>query len=109
MGLENVTNVTITEFSRTDYLPNCKEGFYVDVEENECKPCTDNCSTCTKDHCIRCEEDFYLIKNKECEKTCPDGSVPVGNTCVKCSNDKCKTCDGKDTGTCTKCYDDQYI
>ena len=50
-----------------------------------CTKCFTNCKTCDDTtSCLVCEDNLFLIENKRCELSCPEGYAPSGNKCIKC-------------------------
>ena len=90
----------------TKCLTVCPDGFISDPSANRCKPCTDNCLTCSglPNACTSCDKtsDYKFLFHDDCITECiPDISVQVGDKCVECDS-TCKTC--RDTPqTCTSC------
>uniref|UniRef100_A0A8C8JQA3 P/Homo B domain-containing protein n=1 Tax=Oncorhynchus tshawytscha TaxID=74940 RepID=A0A8C8JQA3_ONCTS len=83
----------------------CKEGFFVDEESQECEPCHRMCRTCggpNYDDCDSCEDDFTL-KDGECvdnhSASCPDKHFLNSKQC----HSSCKTCAGSGREQCNTC------
>jgi len=85
----------------------CEDGEYVS-DKRKCKKCKIGCHKCShKDDCIQCEKGLVLYRHK-CMKKCKYGYVEKDQTCVKCHDSKCKTCDRIDLNKCYKCHG-EYI
>ena len=47
----------------------CPDGFYLDVNDNNCKNCHLNCLTCkekTQYDCLKCNAEFISMPDKSC-------------------------------------------
>lgn len=72
-------------------MGHCKEGFFVDEENQECEPCHRDCRTCGGpgfDDCDSCEDGFS-VKDGGCLETrtlmtCPEDHFHNGLSAEKC-------------------------
>ena len=59
-----VTQCPLTYFRQGQYcLLACPSGFYAEVSNKTCQPCSSECLTCTgstRDNCITCSASYYL-------------------------------------------------
>lgn len=80
----------------------CPNYFYANVATGKCDKCPALCVNCSDAKtCTKCDVNFYLL-NGQCVKTCPEQYTIVDDNCVKCSVDKCKTCNSN-TSICDIC------
>ncbi|KAL4500217.1 hypothetical protein ABPG73_011325 [Tetrahymena malaccensis] len=84
------------------------DGFF--IKDKSCIKCSENCKTCSgqlQTECITCRINTYFVENtNECQPC--DQSLGYyldsNSKCFKCHN-SCKTCNGGDDKSCTKCAD----
>ena len=115
---ENCEEVEIN----TGLCKSCKSGFYLDLNENQCKSNTEqnNYRHCTMslNECIECEKNYYLSSNSVCSPTeyC---SEALNGKCIECEENYYLTLDnictvikgcihtGNSQG-CNECEDGYY-
>ncbi|KAL4474833.1 hypothetical protein ABPG74_001529 [Tetrahymena malaccensis] len=91
-------------------------GFYVNMDNKQCLPCTINCQQCTGpdiEQCTLCSQGLSLKLNKAGKQICEkcdisEGYFIEGAKCSKC-NSECLTCNGPQKDQCLSCFDDFYI
>ncbi|KAL4512337.1 hypothetical protein ABPG72_005339 [Tetrahymena utriculariae] len=80
--------ITCTEDQNKDCF--CSDGYY--INNDKCLKCTDKCSSCSQDGCIKCNSGQYLdISQKICQ--------PCPLNCISCI----------DSVQCQVCSDSYYI
>ncbi|KAL4486853.1 hypothetical protein ABPG72_009617 [Tetrahymena utriculariae] len=105
--------------------PQCKDGYYEDLSNNECIDCKKylgkNCTKCRIRECLEtdcsikdcqstvCKKQFYdwtkNYQDSQCVDQCPDNLYPnQNNICIWCYNQNCKQCDPKNPQNCTSCF-----
>ncbi|KAG7223418.1 hypothetical protein INR49_015521 [Caranx melampygus] len=96
-------------------VDSCKEGFFVDKENQECKGecemCHPYCKTCSgagKQHCLSCGSGRFLTALGTCVSHCPSGTFAnkVSSQCEGCSQG-CVLC--QDTKQCHHCRSELYL
>lgn len=83
---------------------------YLDMENNVCVVCLDNCLMCDSDGCIECEDGYGPMADSTACGACE--STPEGlKTCTddKTTADKCEEGYGNIAGTCTICTVDNCM
>ncbi|KAL4470417.1 hypothetical protein ABPG74_012028 [Tetrahymena malaccensis] len=84
------------------------DGFF--IKDKFCIKCSDNCKTCSgqnQTECITCRINTFFVENtKECQPCNQNLGyyLDSNSKCFKC-HDSCKTCNGGDDKSCTKCAD----
>ncbi|KAL4438374.1 hypothetical protein ABPG74_009413 [Tetrahymena malaccensis] len=85
--------------------PDCKQGQFLDYQDNQCKPCTNNCGSCEyyADRCLSCVSGYkYDNERYSCEVVCQPGQyVDRDQKCKACSA-PCATCEYYDN-RCLSC------
>jgi hypothetical protein len=111
----DASNVNICLDCADDYVnyngecrKTCPDGFYANIN-SKCIACPENCKTCNKDKCLMCNGGHYLLNDSKCVANCPEGHIPSGRSCIKCTNNNCSKCAENNLGTCTKCYKNKFI
>ncbi|KAL4512376.1 hypothetical protein ABPG72_005378 [Tetrahymena utriculariae] len=95
---------------------NVDNGFYIDIINQKCLPCAQNCKTCTGPsigECTQCAKDLYLSNDSAGNQVCQECIINNGyfiniNTCLKCDS-SCKTCNGTSSSECLTCFYEYYI
>ena len=106
----------------------CKDGYYLDITDNKCYQCSENCLTCFNQstYCTSCSGNKFVNEENKCEENkelegkcktmmitgkgcaiCLDGYYKKeGFDCLKCQP-KCKTCNNGEK--CLSCADDHFV
>ncbi|MED6272463.1 hypothetical protein CHARACLAT_030681, partial [Characodon lateralis] len=91
----------------------CDDGFYHDMQEDECRPCHEACATCAGtgvEACNRCAKGF-LMEEWRCASSCSAGFYATEPTpeiadghriCRRCDS-SCLTCVGPGRQNCSSC------
>ena len=82
----------------------CKDGFFKNVKDGTCAPCSPTCASCvkTRDRCVSCPPGKLWFNNR-CVVQCPNGSfLTPKNRCVSCHS-TCSKCSGLGASACTAC------
>ena len=89
-------------------LDECPETMY--AKNYECKLC-DNCPVCENETglCKECYIGYFLTSFGTCKTNCVEGKVRVGDECVPCSVQDCKSCPANDVGTCKECKENKKL
>jgi hypothetical protein len=88
----------------------CGDFWYFSVLFDQCYQCPNNCLKCDETKCYSCPDNLVLVEDKECRSVCPDGSVKIGSSCVKCTDPiSCKGCNAANLDICTDCYLDNWL
>uniref|UniRef100_A0A8C9U0Z1 Proprotein convertase subtilisin/kexin type 6 n=1 Tax=Scleropages formosus TaxID=113540 RepID=A0A8C9U0Z1_SCLFO len=92
-------------------VPKCASGMFFNLEEMECVPCHESCSSCNgpeREDCLQCAANF-LEEEWMCVSTCSQGYYPDQTTVAlnvffvfsRCE-EQCLNCSGPGI-TCTRC------
>jgi len=126
------------EYDRTCYSK-CPQGTFEDTTNNKCVMCDTGCSSCTKDECIICVKNYYIMVDGTCSKcqspcltcdeeinkcaSCIDGYSLNGTECIESCGEgyysteenKCEKCDDQcmtceeESTKCTKCVEGKFL
>ena len=72
-----------TSESTFSCVKSCGFGFFANVSSSSCIKCSDkflNCSHCSPDKCIKCEENMY-VQDGMCVEICSAGFISNSDTC----------------------------
>ncbi|XP_068615246.1 proprotein convertase subtilisin/kexin type 5-like, partial [Brachionichthys hirsutus] len=99
-----------------DCVDDCREGFFVDVESNECDACHRSCRACGGpgfDDCDSCEDGFNL-KDGECLEgrrlvLCPEKHFTNSQGGCEPCHPSCKTCSAAWKENCSSCFSGRFL
>ncbi|KAL4435523.1 hypothetical protein ABPG74_020299 [Tetrahymena malaccensis] len=94
-------------FLNNQCIPKCPDGFYSDIQNQVCIPCTQSeCKICnsSKDVCASCKDTFYVDVNAyKCVDNCSNTQYTDQGYCKNCSQQyqNCLSCDQYKCIQCT--------
>jgi len=74
----------------------------------ECFPCPNGCASCDESSCTACVSPLVLVDGK-CLSNCKPGYTNRDNTCIKCNDDNCLTCDPNNLNNCLVCKEPSIL
>eukprot|EP00701_Giardia_intestinalis_P003909 XP_001707733.1 VSP [Giardia lamblia ATCC 50803] len=111
MGVDNCAQCQAPQSAGAATCSTCQDGYF--LSDKLCKPCNQNCATCTgagATNCETCKPGTYLKSDNSCSNTCENNQYAdeLTMTCKACSeiHADCTACSfDKTTGKpkCTNC------
>ncbi|KAL4449882.1 hypothetical protein ABPG74_015001 [Tetrahymena malaccensis] len=98
------------DVQKNECKQNCPEKYFPNKQKNLCEECDTKCNTCSNQgdsSCLSCNSPLVLFEGK-CLKDAPNGYYKDKEEFKKCKED-CKTCDGPSSNDCLSCQENSFI
>lgn len=82
--------------------PKCSEDQYPDGDN--CNKCPQNCLKCENAKCSKCNNNFEIMKDGECNCNLQRGYFLMDSVCGAC-DERCRTCRGARSTDCETCQE----